>query len=207
MDSPNNNSPTSPPSPSSPPPKRLPSALLIIVVVAIFFGIAMAMIILSNNPQTQSPISAPADNGPTTRFRAGEAAPDFTLNTLDGKPVSLSQLKGKRVLINFWASWCAPCLEEIPALKSAYTDLKAKYPDVEFVGVGYQDKTENLKKFAADKGMQYVILDDKDGKVGDAYRVLGMPTSIFVDSTGIAQHVETGILTKDEVMKQFDALK
>ena len=188
------------------PTTRLPTNLLIIVAVAMFLGLGMAMLILSNNPQAFTRVSVPAASRPDVRFRAGAPAPDFTLNTLDGKPVTLSQLKGKRVLVNFWASWCAPCLEEIPALKAAYADLRKTSPDIEFIGIGFQDKTENLKKFVEVNGMQYLVVEDANGKVGDAYHVLGMPTSIFVDSNGIAQRIETGILTQDEVLKQFKSL-
>ena len=185
---------------------KFPVNIVAILAVALLFGVAMGMIIISNNPSTLPQAIVPASSS-GGRVRVGKAAPDFTLNTLAGAPVKLSELRGKRVLVNFWASWCAPCIEEIPALKDAYAELDSKNSDVVFVGIGYQDKIENLKSFVEVNKLAYTIVEDPSGKTGDAYNVLGMPTSFFIDSSGVVQHVETGILTKADVMTQFAELK
>ena len=183
---------------------KFPVNMIVILAVALLFGVAMGMIIISNNPGTLPQAIVPASG--SARVRVGNPAPDFTLNTLTGTPVKLSELQGKRVLVNFWASWCGPCKEELPALNEAYAELNKK-GDVAFVGIGYQDKTELLKAFAADYKLTYTLVEDPSGKTGDLYNVLGMPTTFFIDSAGVLQHVETGTLTKAEVLAQFEKLK
>lgn len=128
----------------------------------------------------------------------GKQAPDFELSTLDGKPVKLSDYKGRPVLINFWATWCGPCKIEMPW----FIDLKKQYASqgFEIIGIAMED-TENatIDEFVKKMGVNYLILKGKNA-VGDAYGgVQGLPASFYVDREGkiVAQH--TGLVSRSVI--------
>lgn len=188
------------------PKRKLPIGLIAILAAAFLVGIGLAFFILSSNSASNNGmIAIPTSN--RTLVREGMPAPQFTLNTLDGKPVALADLKGKPVMVNFWASWCPPCLEETPALIAAYNELKAENPNFEFIGIGTSDEKENLVKFAANNKIPYPVLDDSDSKVSDAYAVRGMPTTFFIDSAGIVRKLWAGEIKKDKVLELMRELK
>jgi peroxiredoxin len=122
----------------------------------------------------------------------GNQAKDFSLESLDGGKISLSDYEGDVVLVNFWATWCAPCRAEIPDFEAAYQD----YKDEGFVvlGVNEQESAETVRPFADALGMNYPILLDEQGQVMNQYRALGLPTSILVDREGVIQVRHTGVL-------------
>jgi peroxiredoxin len=126
----------------------------------------------------------------------GVAAPDFTLLNLDGQPVSLSEWRGRPVLINFWASWCGPCQIEMPAIQAVYE----KHQEDGFVvlAVAVDDSAKNVRRFIDERGLTFQILMD-DGKVSRAYRVFGLPASFFVGADGKIAAVHNGVLTEDEI--------
>ncbi len=193
--------------PSSTPVKpraRFPFALVILLAGAAVFGVGAALLVLSYTQQQSTIGSVPL--GTSALLRVGKPAPEFSLKTLDGAgTVSLMQLRGKRVLINFWASWCAPCIEETPALIEAYRQLND--PNVAFVAIGLQDDLSNLKKFAAANGVPYLVVSDVDGAVGDAYAVRGLPTTILVDSSGVVQNIVSGPVQRDKVVDLIGRLQ
>ena len=183
--------------------RRFPLSIVVLATIAALFGGGMGLIIVSGRPSQDNPLVVL----PTSSVRqvsVDAPAPDFTLNTFEGKPVTLKELRGKRVLINFWASWCTPCLRETPDLRDAYKALSAD--NVAFVGIGMQDATDKLKKFVADNGVPYIIVEDPKGKVGDVFGVLGLPTTVLVDSNGIVRKVYTGAVTKDQVIADIRKL-
>lgn len=183
---------------------KFPFALVILVAGAAIFGIGAALLVLSYTQQQSTIGSVPL--GASALLRVGKAAPEFNLKTLDdASTVSLSQLRGKRVLINFWASWCAPCIEETPALIEAYRRIND--PGVAFVAIGMQDDLANLKKFATDYGVPYLVVADADGAVGDAYAVRGLPTTILVDSSGVVQNIVSGPVQRDKVVDLIGRLR
>lgn len=190
----------------TPAPKRaLPIGLIAILAAALFIGVGLAVLVLSsNNASNGGMIAIPTSS--RTLIREGMPAPQFALNTLDGKPVALADLRGKAVLVNFWASWCPPCLEETPALIEAYNTLKKENPNIEFVGIGTNDEKANLVKFAENNSIPYLVVDDGDGKVSDAYAVRGMPTTFFIDSAGIVRTVWNGEIKKDKVLELMRAM-
>ena len=112
----------------------------------------------------------------------GDLAPQFSLQDLSGRPVSISDFRGKTVLLNFWASWCAPCAEEMPGLQSLYASLKDKGFIV--VAVAVDDQESAVKSFRDRVGITFPILIDKDGKVRDRYKVNGFPESFLLDNAG-----------------------
>ncbi|MEP6985071.1 MAG: TlpA disulfide reductase family protein [Chloroflexota bacterium] len=122
----------------------------------------------------------------------GFAAPDFTLNTLDGKTVSLSSLRGKVVLINLWATWCPPCRAEMPALNNVYH----QYSEMGFVVLGlnttYQDSESDAASFVKTLGLSFPILLDRDGVISKRYQLQALPTSYFVGRDGIIRDVVLG---------------
>ena len=126
--------------------------------------------------------------------RAGAAAYPFTLSDLAGNEVSLSDLRGQKVLVNFWAPWCGPCRIEIPALVKAY----AEYHDqgLEIVAINMLEDPQRVAAFVEQFGMSFPVLLDRDGKVAQSYFVRGIPTSVFVDEEGIIQAVHVGLLTE-----------
>ena len=163
------------PAPSVPPAPptgsgRNPLALVVAAVLAtgmLYFGVHTAR------------------SGPTHTPRVGYAtpAPDFTLESLDGKNMTLSDLRGKAVLLNFWATWCGPCKIEMPW----FVDLQNEYGPrgLQIVGVAMDDSgKEDIAKFAKQMGVNYPVLIGKEA-VGDAYGgVPALPESFFIGRDG-----------------------
>lgn len=196
--------------------RRFPVSIIVIAVIAIIFGLSTAAIIVSSRGQQQDNPVIVLPTVVVRRLGVDMPAPDFTLNTLDaegtfsGKPIALKELRGKPVLINFWASWCPPCLQETPDLVAAFKELGADTEStigkVTFIGIGTQDDTDKLAKFAKDNSVPYLIVEDPQGTVGDAYSVLGLPTTVLVDSTGAVRKVFTGPVTRDQVVAELRKL-
>ena len=157
----------------------------ILMVVSLAAGILWTMF-----SRVPSAIGAPLSSAPSPR--EGFLAPDFTLDTLDGNQVTLSELRGRIVVINFWATWCLPCREETPALEKAYKQYKDS--DVLILGVNLtnQDSVRDVESFAQEFGLTYPILLDRDGSVGYLYQVNGLPTTFFVNRDGIIRTVLVG---------------
>ena len=184
--------------------RQLPVSIIVIAIIATVFGLVTAAIIVSSRgPQQDNPIVV-LPTVSVRRLGVDVPAPDFTLNTLDGKPVALKELRGKPVLINFWASWCPPCLKETPDLVAAYKELGQD--KVTFIGIGTQDDTDKLAKFAKDNSVPYLIVEDPKGTAGDSYSVLGLPMTILVDSNGIVRKVFSGPVTTDQVVTEMKKL-
>jgi thiol-disulfide isomerase/thioredoxin len=157
--------------PTAPPRRRNPVALLVVALVAagmLYFGFHMA-----RRSGTDRPLG----------MGYGTPAPDFTLETLDGKTVSLSSLRGKAVLVNFWATWCGPCKIETPWLVEMQNQYGAQ--GLQIVGVAMDDSgKDEIARFAKDMGMNYPVLLGKEA-VGDAYGgVPALPESFFIGRDG-----------------------
>jgi peroxiredoxin len=184
--------------------KRSLWPIVILGLVSALFGFGTGLIIIAaGNRQAGAP--AAAQPAPVMRFlRENEPVPDFTLNTLDGRAVSLADFRGQPVLINFWATWCPPCLEETPELAAAYDALKER--GVAFIGIGMQDETAKLRQFVDDHRVPYTIVEDPLGKVGGQYRVLGMPTTFIVDKDGLLRKSIQGAVNQDQIMEALSAL-
>ena len=112
----------------------------------------------------------------------GRPAPSFTLTPVGGGPaVSLESLRGKPVVINFWATWCVPCFQEHPALQGA---ARALGSDVQFLGVVYEDDEARVQSFLAERGQAYPSLLDDGARTAIAYGVAGVPETYFIDAAG-----------------------
>jgi len=119
-------------------------------------------------------------------------APDFTLETLDGESVTLSDLRGKVVLLNFWATWCPPCRAEMPAFQQAYADYAGEDFIILAVNATLQDNLNEIDAFRAEHSLEFPIALDKTGEVNHLYQVRSLPTSFFVDKEGVISEVIIG---------------
>ncbi|MBT3188721.1 MAG: redoxin domain-containing protein [Anaerolineae bacterium] len=122
----------------------------------------------------------------------GFLAPDFTLETLDGEAVTLSDLRGQAVLVNFWATWCPPCRAEMPAFQRAYADYEEEGFIIVAVNATTQDNLTDIDAFITEYGLSFPIVLDNDGAVNQLYQVRSLPTSFFVDKEGIISEVVIG---------------
>ncbi|WP_419883987.1 peroxiredoxin family protein [Peribacillus sp. B-H-3] len=139
-------------------------------------------------------------------MKIGEKAPDFELNTLEGKKVKLSEFKGKKVLINFWATWCEPCKEEMPHLEEFY---KKSASDTAVLAINI-DPENDVKGYAGKMGLTFPILLDNQEKskaVNERYGVAAVPSSFLVDSKGIIRQKFIGAINFDVMKKSIGQLK
>ncbi|MDJ0496729.1 MAG: TlpA disulfide reductase family protein [Acidimicrobiia bacterium] len=126
-----------------------------------------------------------------------ELAPTFALPTLNGEVFDLAAHvadEGKPVVLNLWASWCPPCRAEMPAINTA----SQRHPDVEFVGVAVNDDPDKAADFAAEIAVAYTIAID-DGTVEEAYPVLGLPGTFFINPDGTIAKRHFGVVTVDSL--------
>ncbi len=120
----------------------------------------------------------------------GALGPDFLLESLRADEMRLSDFRGQAVVLNFWATWCKPCRTEIPALVDAYD--RNRDQGLVVIGLNLQEGKAIVEPFANDFGMDFPILIDRDGEVADRYRLLGLPTTYFIDADGVIQSVFRG---------------
>lgn len=136
-----------------------------------------------------------------------ERAPSFTLSTLDGKTVSLEDYKGKKILLNFWATWCPPCKAEMPDMQEMYEENKEKDFVVLGVNVTVTEKNaDDVSTFVEDYQLSFPILMDVKGKVAHQFEILSYPTSYFIDSDGVIRGKVIGALSKETMYKEMSLL-
>lgn len=133
-------------------------------------------------------------NSSSTVAEVGSPAPDFTVEVIDGGSFTLSESRGMPVVVNFWASWCAPCREEIPDI-SAYADAN---PDVQVVGVAVRDVDNASREFAAEVGASYPLALGTD-EIEQAYPGFGLPYTVVVDADGVVTHIFNGIVDEESL--------
>ena len=136
---------------------------------------------------------------------AGRAAPDFLLTTPEGDELRLSDLRGSPVLVNFWASWCAPCRQEMPEIVRAYDRHAAD--GLVVVAVDLQENAGAVRGFADEFGMEFPIVIDKTGQVAEAWRiggpVEGIPSSYFIGADGVVRSRHYGPLTEEQLAESL----
>lgn len=155
-----------------------------------------------NGEQTTTPSDNQADEGKKTGIEQGDLAPDFTLPSLQGDSKKLSDLRGKKVIINFWATWCGPCKAEMPEMQTYYEKHKGK--DFTILGINMTDTEKSksdIKPFAKEYGVTFPVVLDTKGKVMGTYRVTGFPTSYFIDKQGVIQYKLVGAMNKGMIRK------
>lgn len=139
---------------------------------------------------------------------SGQDAKDFVVIDVDGKEVSLSDFKGKPVVVNFWASWCPPCKEEMPFYNEVFKELGG---EVQFMMVdlvdGSRETVDSAKSFIKDNGYEFPIFFDTDQEAAIAYGIYSIPTSIFIDADGKVVKSITGSLTKDDLLAEIENIR
>ncbi len=143
----------------------------------------------SESPQAEAPLSRSVvyQGRPTV----GSLAPDFRLMDLHGKAVSLSDYRGKVILLNFWATWCGPCRVEMPAMEALYRSMQSKGLEILAVSVD-QEGTAVTRPFQEALGLSFPILHDQDYQVGLTYGARTLPMTFAIDRQGIIRQLVFG---------------
>jgi cytochrome c biogenesis protein CcmG/thiol:disulfide interchange protein DsbE len=179
--------------------RRPLQAILLVGVV----GLVIAALFLSLVPLgTTDPKNGAASVGGHPLL--GKTAPEIDLQTLDGERVVLSELRGRPVLVNFWATWCLPCREEFPLMAAAY-EAHAE-AGLEILGVVHDDTVDGARAFAADMSAEWPMLDDRDDVAWNDYTGVAMPTSFFVDAEGIVRAFSLGGFTETGLTAQLGTI-
>ncbi|MFC4618813.1 thiol-disulfide oxidoreductase ResA [Camelliibacillus cellulosilyticus] len=135
----------------------------------------------------------------------GDQAPNFSLKTLDGKTVKLSDFRGKGVVLNFWGSWCEPCKYEMPFINEAY---QKRPKNVEVLGVNIQESPIVVQNFVRQDHIGFPILLDSKGSVTEAYNIQPIPTTFLIDKNGkIVKKIVSYMPSTDEVLKNMKLIE
>jgi cytochrome c biogenesis protein CcmG/thiol:disulfide interchange protein DsbE len=157
---------------------------MVLFTSALVLGTAWTFVSIADEASTTSShIASP---------RVGFLAPDFTLSTLDGDEVTLSDLQGNPVVLNLWASWCPPCRAEMPAIQKIYEQNLDRGLQVLAVNMTYQDSPNAARSFVREFDLSFPVPLDETGEVGKGYLMRALPSTFFIDREGIIQTVIIG---------------
>jgi thiol-disulfide isomerase/thioredoxin len=190
--------------------------VIIVVAVIVLIGVTTPLGTTGEtplvDPQATAFVIGPA---PDQGLRPGDLAPEFSvtrpdgstfqLTDLDGKPVRLADLRGKGVWVNFWATWCPPCQQEMPVLR----DLAERYKDagLEVVAVSVQETSpEDVKAYADKYGLGYTIGFDGSGDIFHLYKGFALPTQYFIGPDGVIRDVVVSPLTEAAAIPRIEAI-
>ena len=139
------------------------------------------------------------------RVRVGQPAPEFALTAISGESVRLADLRGHPVVLNFWASWCPPCLTELPALVSAWNAHRPAGLQVLAIN-GDDERPAVIRDFTARMALPFPVLLDARARVNDRYRITGLPTTVFIDSAGIVRALNPGPIDSQTLARDLDTI-
>jgi len=131
----------------------------------------------------------------------GRMAPDFTLTTLDGDSITLSDFRGKTVFINFWATWCGPCRSEMPYIQELYEEQSETGVAILAIDVG--ENLAEVEEFIRDYSLTFLVLLDMSGTVAEKYNIRAIPTTYFIDSDGIIRDMQIGAFSNVTEIKDI----
>lgn len=132
---------------------------------------------------------------------AGPPVPERPFETFDGEELSLADLTGTPLVVNFWASWCPPCVAEMPDLERVHVDLA---DEVRFIGLNTQDSLQQAQALVTQTGVTYDLGLDPEGALFSDFEVVAMPTTFFVDDAGVIVHRHAGLLTEQQLRDLID---
>jgi len=146
-----------------------------------------------------APSGAPT---PSQGTQVGDLAPDFQLLNLDQEPVSLNNLRGKPVVLNFWATWCGPCVSEMPYLQEIYEEYSSQ--GLVLLAVNKAESQSRVEEFQQRHNLSFPILLDSGGEIAQKYHIRGIPTTFFIDGDGIIQERKIGaFVSKAEIEEKL----
>ena len=155
--------------------------------------VALIMVGILRPSATFPASTAPSSSsGAPVGLQVGDVAPNFTLTSLDGKQVRLSDLRGKPVMLNFWYATCPGCLEEIPGMQKFYASQQAAGKDLVILGINSVDDAQTAQQFVQQEGITYAVVLDHQQHVAMLYNLTATPTSYFIDRQGIIRSVYVG---------------
>ncbi|AZO93894.1 TlpA disulfide reductase family protein [Halocella sp. SP3-1] len=127
----------------------------------------------------------------------GEKAPDFTLPLINNEEISLSDLRGKKVFLNFWATWCPPCQIEMPAIQK----LNDHHDFIEILAVDLRENRDTVSEYLMKNSYNFRVALDTSAEIGNKYLVRGIPTSYFIDENGVIMNKHTGALSYQKMLE------
>lgn len=146
-----------------------------------------------------TPAAAPILSG-TEGLEIGAAAPNFISTDLDGNAIELSELQGQPVILNFWATWCAPCKVEMPELNAAYTTYQEQ--NLAILAVNREESPDLIRPyFYEEMGLAFTPVLDEDGLIANLYGILVMPTTYFINPDGFITAVHRGPLSQNQIQE------
>lgn len=171
--------------------------LIILAGIGLVLALAAAVLLLTQADALKGTFSKPPPE-------KKEAAHDFTLPLLDGKTFRLGDYRGKPVMINFFASWCLPCREEMPVIEKIVQEYQPK--GVIFLGVAVDDTEKKMKDFVARYGVSFPVGLDKTSEIQKTFGLYGIPTTYFIDKHGIINYFHSGTVTEELLQHELDKL-
>jgi len=135
----------------------------------------------------------------TQGAKVGDLAPDFQFYNPEGKPVSLSDLRGKPVMLNFWATWCGPCVSEMPYIQQVYEEWSAKGLMLLAINIG--GTPSQVEEFLRNHNLSLPVLLDTKQVIARKYGIWAIPTTFFIDKDGIIQSVRVGAFPNKEAIE------
>lgn len=196
-------------------------AILVIIILGMFSWALYDLVVSSNKPAKKAD-APPAENQITSQenqtseaektgdssevgLEVGNLAPDFKLPTLDGETIQLSELRGERVMVNFWATWCPPCRAEMPDMQKFHENK-----DINILAVNLTE-TEgdlmNVQNFIQEYGLTFPILKDENTEVANTYQIQPIPSTFMIDSNGIIQYKAFGAMNYDLMVQEFEKME
>ncbi|MCC7359177.1 MAG: TlpA family protein disulfide reductase [Anaerolineales bacterium] len=181
-------------------------APLLILAGGLVLGLVVGLLVFIGPPALPGFAGGPAAGPTATPAPApvvGAPAPNFTLTDLDGRAVTLSDLRGQVVLLNFWATWCGPCRLEMPLLQAAHEAYHEQ--GLTILAVDLDDPLADVQAFRAELGLTFPLLLDPGTTVTDLYRVRGWPTSYVINRDGLVSRQHLGALDADQLNEYLAA--
>ena len=172
--------------------------LLIILAIAglVVALVAAGLLITQGNKESETPSKSSSNTK--------EPSPNFTLHLVGGVDFKLADYKGKPILINFFASWCLPCREEMPILEKIVNEYNPK--GVVFLGIAVDDTEEKMKDFIAKYGVTFPVGLDKTASIQKSFGLYGIPTTYFIDKQGMINYFHSGSVTEELLHHELDKL-